>query len=682
MTDPVPAAATTLARPAPGRRREAPATQGGPGRFARPGRGACAGVAVAVLVYLTTTATPVGGPFSMVLLAALLVLVPVAATLARRVAVNAAILAGWLPLLWWVRWPVAVNHAALVLALATGVLAGVVLSAGSPRAALRRLVPLTAPVDLLLPIGGVLAAATMTNWLFAGSPRGALLALLPGADNYPHFNMFAAIRTYGATLDVLGTAGDGSRWGFYGYPQGFHALAASISELMHPGLGSGPSMLVAYTEAVGVIVVLAVVMTTAAIVSLPGLRGRPGVAVPVLVVTWAAYLWEPGQKALVDGFANFWLGAAAAGVALLLALSVPRFLHAPDLLAVGGLLVVCAHTWTPLLLFAAPAALVVLVRDAEARRHRPARRTVAVAAAVALATALAVLAAVVLLLRTVPIGYVVTTQTGGLHATSPLPTFTLLLVALYSCLRYGRLPVVGDGAVRGFVEPGRMRALALAPLSGLLVLGAFLVAQLQLIGTTAYYFLKYFIGFELVMAVLAPAACGLLVVALVPPVGRRAGVAVSLAAALLATQSFGWFPTETLPIFSRTGEGTAGLGGQLSPAGVADGILAASRGTRASETLTIEYFPLGGARALNPFYADAWFHAVQHSLSERVFERYGSWRVESVGLDSAARLIRPVLQREPDVRVVVDPRYVAPLRERLGAPGLAGRVVGWSPDGG
>ena len=156
-------------------------------------------------------------------------------------------------------------------------------------------------------------------------------------------------------------APDGSRWGFNNYPKGFHALTATVSEVTFPRMQADADALVTYAHSVGVVVVLGLVMVTAAILCLPRLRDRPAIAVPVVTLCWTALLWEPGQKVLANGFASFWLATVAAACALLLGLREHRGSVVVQVAAVGGLLICVAHTWTPLALIAAPAALAVLV---------------------------------------------------------------------------------------------------------------------------------------------------------------------------------------------------------------------------------------------------------------------------------------------------------------------------------
>ncbi len=653
-----------------------PGADQGHGDRPRRVRGVVVGVGAAALAYVGLGLPVLAGPLAVVLTMVLLALVPVSPSLAGRVALIGSLTIGWLPMLWLAPWPVSFSHAGVVLALAFGGLLTSLAGRARPLVAARRLLPTVAAADLLPLLGGMLALGVMANWAFAQTPKRALVVLLPGADNFSHFTMFAGIKAYGATLGSLGWSPDGSHWAFHIYPQGFHALAASFSEVMHPRLATGPETLPAYTQAVAAIIVLGVVVMTAAIVSVPDLRHRLGIAVPAVVVTWAAFLGQLGQNTLADGFANFWLGAAAAGTALVLTLSMPRPTSLPHLAAIGGLVVACAHTWAPLLILALPAVLAFGVLHPQRTWSSASRWTATLGVVLTLASVAGVGVAVALLLRTVPVS--VLNSTGALHASWPVPTFALLIVALYGCLRYPSAVGRRSRTGKALPAPGRVRALALAPLGGLAVLTAFLVAQLQMIGTTAYYFLKLFVGVELVMAVLAPAVLALLLYATAPRLHSRAGAVLATAATLAATQSFGWFPQGTMPLFSESGDGTAPVGAPLSRSGIADGILAAAAGTRADETLTVEYFPLGRASTAKPFYADGWYHAVQHSLSEQVSNRYQTWRVPVHSLDRAAELIAATLHAEPEVRVVVDPRFVEPLRKRIRSPELAARLIPWT----
>ena len=605
------------------------------------------------------------GAVSLGLAVVLLAAVPTAPDLSRRLAVNGSVLVGWAPLLWWVRWPVAVDHGALVVALSAGALTVLVTASDRPLTALRGLAPRVHAVDSLLPVAAALALTCTARWAFAGSPRQALVALLPGADNYAHFHMFSTLRAYGATTRALGDAGDGSGWGFDEYPQGFHALAATLSELMHPSLRTGPGALVAYTQVVSVVVVLGLVVLTAAVISLPGLRRRPLVTVPAVVLTWTAFLWEPGQDLLADGFANFWLAAAAVGTALVLALAPRRPLGLPEVVAVAGLMVAVAHMWAPLLVLAGPAVLALFHPFRLTLVRRSLRPRLGAAVAVLGIAALGVLKALVALIVDVDVKTVVTAF-GGIHGTSPMPAFVLLLVGGYVCLVAPTVVARRPVADADVTVARRVRLLGLMPLAGLALGGALLVAQLRTVGTSSYYFLKFFMGFELVLAAFVPAVVAVLVASAAPRRGRPVlRVGLSVVATLLATQAFGRLPGRPAPLFDADRGGTASVGAPLSVTGMADGIIAAARAGRA-ESFRRDYLALGPDRAAQAFYTDGWYHAVLASLSADTKVRLDVLRLRVSGVADAAPVARRLLEENADVALVVDPRYVEPLRRLLG----------------
>ena len=439
----------------------------------------CAGVA-----YASLAQGVVPGVFALLLLAGLACMIPTAPTLARRVGLNGALLIGWTPMLWWFRWPVPLNHGALLTAAGVGALCGLVVGSPRPLERLRSLVPSIHAVDGLMVAGGLAALAAMQKWAFARTPHRALEVLLPGADNYPHFNMFSMLRTHGATLDALSSAHDGTGWAFDNYPQGFHAFTATLSELLSPRTPHGLDMLLAYTHSVTAVVVLAIVVLTGAITSLPNLRDRPAIAAPVVVVTWTAFLWEPGQKVLADGFANFWLGAAAAGCALILAASAPRFLGPRG--SWGSLRAAGGHR----------SYVDATRRNCRSRRVRPVGRPSATRAApIPHATrrvqrrdrfpgsprnAQGGCGACRYRPGEVPGHHLDRGATG----TSPLPTFVLLVASLYLCASYtgwvaSRAPIAAEQGETA----RRVRILTLAPLAGFVALTAVFVAQLMTMGS-------------------------------------------------------------------------------------------------------------------------------------------------------------------------------------------------------
>jgi hypothetical protein len=618
------------------------------------------------------------GPTALVLAVVLLLALPTSTELARRVALNGALLVGWVPVLWWWHWPVGVDHAALVLGVSLGALVGWVVAAEHPVGRLKELVPRVRAADWLLPVGGLAALAALWRWALAGSPQQALEAMLPGADNYAHFHMFSIVRASGAVATAAGPPSDGPGWAFDEYPQNFHALVATISELTTPHLRPGADVLPAYAHGVALGCVLAVVLLTAAILSVPRLNDRPLVALPLIVVTWTAFLWEPGQNMLADGFANFWWASAAVGLALVLALAPERPLAVPTVASVAGLMVFVANAWAPLLVIAAPAVLLLVAPMRATLTNRALRPRLWVAAAVFVLAGLGVLKAAVLLLSHVDAETLVS-AIGGVHGSQPWTPLVLVLVGVYVCVTAPSWVTRWDVNAEVIATARRARLLVAAPIIGFLGSMLLLFAQLRTIGTSSYYFLKFFMGFELILAVIVPAVCGLLLTARPSSSHARwVRVTVGVAAVALATQTFGQFPRERPALLDAHHSGTAVVGPPYSARRMAAGILDAVHATSSADSFQVDYVAIGPQRGAQAFYPDGWFHGALASLTRDGWYRLAVLRTRVVTPQDAAVPVRKLLTRHPDVRVMVAPAYVEPLRRELDSPALAGRVFGWN----
>lgn len=630
---------------------------------------------VAIATYALFASELLPGLVAVCAAGVLFVLLPTDRSFARRVALNGALLLGWTPLLWWVHFPFRIDHGALVCAVGAGFATALVVRLDAGRARARVLIPTIRAVDSIPVAAGALALAATQKWAFASSPQRALEALLPGADNYAHFNLFSNLLTSGSTADVAPLPMDGSGWAFDKYPAGFHADVATLVEISHPRVPAGPELLVSYTHGVAVIVVLGVVLMTAAMVSLPGLRARPAIAVPVVALTLIAYLYEPGQKVLANGFGNFWLAAVAASCALVLSVAPQRQQSTPQVAAIAGLLILIGHTWAPLLVVAAPAALLILLDRGTDSSGRTERRSLLACLSLLILAGLAVLKAVVVLFATVDVGVLVTAF-GGLNGTSPAPTFVLIVVALYVCLAYPawvrRFHAEDDGVAR------RLRTLWLAPFLGACLGVVLLVAQLLTVGTTSYYFLKYLIGFELILAAFAPVVCGTLLASVTRPMAKRSGMVAAILATLAISQSFGRFPQGDPLLLSETDDGTAAIRPPFTRSGMAAGVLAASAGVERTQTFKREYLPLGTGRAVEAFYPDAWYHAVNASLSYDALSRLAVLRTPVNSVEQAVPVARTLLEADSGVTIVVSPKFVDALRKGIGSDILAERVIAWN----
>jgi hypothetical protein len=637
-------------------------------------RGGLAGAALGSAAYAMIASGLISGVAALGLALAALVLSPTTPRLASRVAVNGSIVMGWLPLLWWVPWPFDVNHAGLALAVVVAALTAYVASGERPRRRAYQLLPAISSSDVLLPAAAATALVAVHNLAFAETPRQALKILLPGADNWVHFDIFSTMRAHGSVLSVADSASDGSGWAYEDYPSHFHAWVATLTELLAPTLPRGPEGLVAYAHGVAVLVALGTVVMTAAVLSLPRVSDRLGVATPAVVLVWAAFLWEPGQKILANGFASFWMAAMAAGSALVIAFAPGRSRTLPCALAVAGLLVTIAHTWTPMLVVASPAALLMLVPTRGTPRRDDRRRLWVVLVVFGLAGS-AMLKAAIVLVTTVDVDELVTAF-GGLDGTSPLPTFLLILVSLFLCCS-ARSWLSRRGVEADFQSAWRLRLLAAAPILGVTAGGVIFAAQLRTLGTTSYYFLKYFMGLELVLTVLV-AGLGATLVAHVAV--RRTGplrVAMSVVATLAASQSFGWVPGHTGLLLSGTDDGTASVAAPYARTPMADGIIRAVGDHSSSPSFTKDYLGVGSGRAAESFYTDGWFHAIDASLTSEVMDRVNLLRVPADDTQQIASALDTLLAHDPRVSVIVDPRHLSRVRGVVGPRHDTSRVVAW-----
>jgi hypothetical protein len=638
-------------------------------------RGALLGVCVGALLYVVVGNGWLGGG-GYLCAAAALCLLPSSSSFARRVALNGSLLIGASPVLWWVEWPVPLDHGALLLALSVAWLVFVTTSSPSFAAGCRALLPTWRRSDWLVVVAALAGLVATRRWAFPGSSREALTTLLPGIDNVAHFQIFSTMRAEGASIGALGRAGDGGTWAFDFYPSGFHALVATLADLASPASAGDASGLAAYTQGVSAVVVLGMLVLVGSIVSLPRLGDRPLIALPVVTLSVMAYLWEPGQKALADGFALFWLACLAAACAVNLSIDARRSRTIVQLLAVGALLVAVGNTWAPLLMLVAPTILLLQLDGRWGRRpHLPSWAWPVIVVGGLLVIA-AILKASLTLVRLIDLRFLVT-EGGGFTGTSPLPVFVMLVLATYVGLALPGWVRTRGGAEDDRVLARRVRLLVLTPLVAVASLTALLVAQLRLLGTTSYYLWKYMMGVELILAGFVPAVAGILVaVAVVRARRRSAAIAAGLAATVVATQVYAPFPWGEVGLRAHPG-GTASVGDRAEAHALADGILAAVGTSTRRSSFDREYVALGPHRGAEAFYADAWYHAIFASSTSVTGARLDQLRVRVVGVDDVDDIVATMLDEHADVEVVVPPAYVAPLRARMNSPEHRSRIVSW-----
>ena len=204
-----------------------------------------------------------------------------------------------------------------------------------------------------------------------------------------------------------------------------------------------------------------------------------------------------------------------------------------------------------------------------------------------------------------------------------------------------------------------------------------LAAQLRSVGTTSYYFLKYLMGFELIMAAASAGVLAMLLSATMRAWIPRKALVGSLLAVLLATQAFGHFPKHEPQIWAD--DGLVPTFAPYSRSGIAGSLLAAQAAVPAGGGFTDAYVPLGRGGTPQLGLADVWFHALTESMSNDVLQASAPLLVfRDPTVEGVLPAIRGLLRRSPGVVLILDPRYVEPVRSRLHSVDLASRVVGWA----
>jgi hypothetical protein len=643
--------------------------------------GAGVGLATATVVATLVTTGALSGLPLLALTTLLVLAIPSSREMSRRIVAAACVFFGGAPLLWWWPEPIGIGRGAVLVAVLAGVLAGWVVGGRQVRTRLRHLVPRVRATDALVVLAGVWVAGMNAALLGARDPERVLALLMRGWDNSAHFGITTMIRRAGSVLNHA-AVGPSGEWSYTNYPQGFHASAATLMELLAgPGTGSPSAELVVYAHALALCAVIAVVMVVAAVVSLPALRRRPVLALPFVALVLAAFTLGPGGRLLDDGFPNFLVASALLATLPLVVVQLERPGLPLQLAVLGAAAIGIAHNWALLLTLAVPAAVVACM-PLRGRRWPARARDRLVAASVAAAVVLGV-AAALMMLR----GHLSLAQTlvipGGMTA---MPLGALVTTVAFA----GALTVLaGAGrprpALMGAGARSRSAGLALVLLAGIVVAAGMGYLQIRETGTLQYYFWKYAIALQLVATVILVPA----VLALIPRVGAERGRRRMLQVAGAVGLGVAVFQLYGLAV--ATGPG--GVYAAAAPGAQARvdqaATLAASHGTAAS---VIAAVPAALARddvpvILLPFPSDGAFHAMEpaqwlNALTWHGSERAsallplaGAWPEQTV--ETAVATARAVLAADPDVVVIVGPEFADAVRTAVGDEGWSERVASW-----
>ncbi len=649
-------------------------TQSGPDRTTLHRRFLDAGMGRAVAVSATVfTAVVLGrwagnwGGFAVLAAAAvLLVALPTARSLSRRLLIVLAIVFGTAPVLWWIPFPLAsVGRATVLLAVTAAWLGGWLAYGHDPRQRFRRLLPRIQAIDALPLIAAALSAATLINFLKSRTAEESMTLLAMSWDNSSHFDMYYMVRQHGQILGALGPSPDGSPWHFHNYPQGFHAVVALLAEIVRGPAVSGPGAeLVSYTVLGAVASTLAVTMVAAALCSLPAFRRRFLVAAPVVAVVTAGWIYGPGAAATMHGFQNFYLAASLVAAFLVLMVLQVRVLRPLTLFAASAAAVGVVHNWA-LLATLLIGACAVLVFPWNRRRWAGTRRAYVLAAAIAVFTVLAVLPALGQLssIAAEDVIYAV----GGVPAPDYGMAGAIVIGSIgVAAALYWREPPARSGLA--IDQTKRTAATAWTVVTGLMVVVLMAAAQISASGQLSYYGIKYLLALELVALVVL----GMGLVSLVGPARHpspKAKWASVTSAALIsaaATQVFG-LTLDTGPV-GLTPSSASALEFERQQKTLAapvpghiHALLAAAAANGGEPAVYLTTY----GTEFDPVLASQWYAALTGTYTEKSVEMMSYLVPLSAGLESVQAVVRSLRTAYPDVTIVVDPRDDAFLQQLL-----------------
>jgi hypothetical protein len=607
----------------------------------------------------------------------LILLVPTSRDVSRRILLAGCLLLGWTQVFWWFPLPVGIlGRVTIGLALLAGALAGWVGLGEHPSRRARRLLPRLRPADAVAPFTAVFGLVVMYPWMETKTATQTLGMLMGGWDNVAHFSMVQMIRRFGVTVDALPAPAPGATWQFASYPQGFHAAAATVVELLvGPAEVDLGSELLAYTRALAIMVIAVTTILVAGFCALPALRRRPLLAAPVAAFVAAVMFLGPGSQAVNGGIGNFAVACCLVVAVVLLAVPATRVVTPLTLAAIGGAIVGIATSWVLMLVLALPAVLMLLL---PLRRNRwSASATEAATAIVLVLIVLGCIARTAVVLSRVTAADPLTIDGGR------VPVDVGLLVAVSLAIVGCCLALLRGGPRRG--TRARTAVIMGVPVFGAVAAGALIAVQVQANGEVTYYGLKFMLGMEIVLL-------PLLVVPLVHLVDRYplalrrrrwwrtvSGLAASLLVAAALTQVFGL----TVSDYAGIGLGAEALGvknsnhqGQViarppASADLADLVSGMEWSVPPGGAFFVDY-PTDGK--VSTVLTAQWFLAFTDTWTLDANSVASGTVVKD--LPQAAQVAEHILETHPGAVVVVRRDEVRALRREIGQPDLFLRIVG------
>ena len=671
---------TTLSQwPLPAPRRSRSHRDNPPGsdrRILRSARGAAIFAAVASLTVVLRVNGLLEGIPAVALSAVLVLLVPTARHLSLRLLINGLLAMGFTPLTWWIpERIVGVDHGTLMLAACSGILSWWIFSAKRVAPRLRRLLPVVRWIDAVPFLAGALSAMSVGTMLAVRTSLDALSIMTSRWDYQSHFSIYHMVRSHGEVIPTIPVPPNGAPWGFSEYPQGFHALLATLADLVRPVQASVDVELVSYVNLQALVSVLTAFLVVAGLCALPSVRRHPAVMAPAVAVAASAWIFGPGSIPVYDGFANFYLACGLATAAVLVILVFNRRMPIWGLAAVGAGIIGTANNWLLLLTLIAVVFIAKLwpVLRQPAMYGRSWWRLAFVVAAISL---VGVSLPVLQISPLIDQGQEILGLAGGIS----VPDFGLTLASVVLVVTLG----FANAALRAanpLLHDERHGA-TVACLGLFLPIGLCLwlaISQSISNGAISYYFYKYLVAVLLFALPVAVAAAGSLL-----PAPRRSGFVVArgktLATALCvlavsATQFFG---------FSVTGLDDAGL----PPTARA---ITEMEEQSARLKVTPDYINRLLISAVQPQPEETVYIAAPSTIDAVLAARWhwsmrGMSSLKTTALsplltdiiddyDSAPEFIAQILTEDPTMSVIVDPELYDIVRRHLVTLGLEGRLL-------
>lgn len=653
-----------------------------PGMRPRSRLATCIAVAVFVFLGYAFIAATVGVPdvIGYLVVTLLLVGLPTARLLSRRLLLNGAIAVGWFGALWWLPdWFGQLGRVALCLAAGLGILAGTVCWAAVTRQ-LRALVPQVRLVDIYIPISVLPAIWMVRPMLTASSDWQMMSRLMRGWDQAGHFSMILLQRQLGE-LPAAESGFDDSLLFYAPYSQYLHSVLNGVTELRAGPTAMSPGVeVVLYGKSYGMLFVVLVGLLAAGIVQLPALRHRRLLTGVMVAFATSIVVIGPGATSFLRGHLNIGYSAVLLALLVCIAIAQPTVLRPVVFLAGAGLIVGATGSW-PLLGPIGAAIGVVSVLShrgwrADLRRYRWWVGAIALVAAVC----------VVRIALTIS-GYEVqkTLTLAGDTVEAPVH-LSALLVAAALLLCGWPLPYhpPRDGTLR---RTDRQRWSVYLVVAFCLALALY---QVVADGQLSYYFWKLTLGAQIVLVPFVAAGAGRLAHALaVRRVRfRRTDLAVAVPALLLAfVMFFGIFTAKDNSTYGPAAPSIylrKNLSNDPYTINASQRIMAAYEAVKDRPKGTVTYYavqPYDGYSVLD----DHWLHALLGDWSIRIDEAafvaidIGSpkwWQEGPTPQKIAALIVETLEVGGPDHVVIVGPSVLAEIQAAM-PPELRDRVISW-----